>query len=158
MATEKFIESLRFEDNVFELKEDTVLSYLVHYAAPFTGAGEISVPAGTRFAAHGPMRSDAFYMHPVEEDETLLNRMREQENAQYEKLANRLMGFSFYITKEELETLPLTFVCGSRERLVDIFRLICEEQSKPVVYPEQGSTPVFPECSQTAEEPDDLPF
>lgn len=158
MATEKFIESLRFEDNVFELKEDTVLSYLVHYAAPFTGAGEISVPAGTRFAAHGPMRGDAFYMHPIEEDETLLNKMREQEKAKIAELAERLMGFSFYITKDELETLPLTFVRGSRERLVDIFRLLREEQSKPVVYPKQKSTPAFPECSQTTEGPDDLPF
>lgn len=158
MATEKFIESLRFEDNVFELKEDTVLSYLVHYAAPFTGAGEISVPAGTRFAAHGPMRGDAFYMHPIEEDEDLLNIMREQEKAKIAELAERLMGFSFYITKEELETLPLTFVRGSRERLIEIFRLISEEQSKPVVYPKRESTPVSPEYSQHTEESYDLPF
>lgn len=68
MATESFIQSLHIEDNVFELKEDAVLRYLVHYAAPFTGEGQISVPAGVRFAAHGPMRGDALYMHPIEEE------------------------------------------------------------------------------------------
>lgn len=158
MATEKFIESLHLEDNVFELKEDTVLRYLVHYAAPFTGAGEISVPAGTRFAADGPMREYTYYMHPIGEDEVLLNKMREQEKTKIKELAGRLMGFSFYVTKEELETLPLMFVRGSRERLVDIFRLLREEQSKSVVSQKRESTPAFPECSQTTEGPDDLPF
>lgn len=157
MATEKFIESLHIENNVFELKEDTVLSYLVHYAAPFTGAGEILVPAGTRFAAHGPMRDDAFYMHPTEDDEALWHRMREQEKAKIERLANRLMGFSFYITKEELETLPLTFFSGSKERLLEIFKLIREEQSKPVSYKSE-TTPIKQDCSQTTGEIDDLPF
>ena len=134
MATTEFIESLHIEDNVFELKEDTVLSYLVHYAAPFTGDGQISVPSGTKFAAHGPMMKDTFYMHPIEDDEVLWNRMCEQEKAKIEKLANRLAGFSFYITEDEIKTLPLKFVNGSRARLLEIFQLIRDEQSMPVSY------------------------
>jgi len=38
---------------IIELKEDTVISYLVHFLAPFTGSGEIVVHAGARFAIDG---------------------------------------------------------------------------------------------------------
>ena len=129
MATKEFMESLHIEDNVFELEEDTVLSYLVHYAAPFTGGGQITVPAGTRFAVHGPMREDAFYMQLIKEDETLLNKMCAQEEAKIKKLADRLTGFTFYITEKEVKTLPLSFVNGSKERLLAIFKLIREERT-----------------------------
>lgn len=37
MTTREFIESLKLRDNIFELNEDTVVSYLIHFAAPFTG-------------------------------------------------------------------------------------------------------------------------
>lgn len=160
MATTDFIESLHIEDNVFELKEDTVLSYLVHYAAPFTGDGQISVPAGTRFAMHGPMMEDTFYMHPIEDDEVLWNRMREQEKAKIKELANRLAGFSFYVTEDEIRTLPLKFVNGSKERLLEFFQLIRDEQtmtsSKKVEVAEAIS--VKQENNQTSDDVDDLPF
>lgn len=156
MATTEFIESLHIEDNVFELKMDTVLSYLIHYAAPFTGDGQISVPAGTRFAAHGPMMKDTFYMHPIEDDESLWNRMRNQEKAKIEKLANRLAGFSFYITKDEINTLPLEFVSGSKERLLEILQLISEEQSEKIKVANVIS--VEQENNRTPDDVDDLPF
>ena len=35
MATREQIESLKIDENVFELAEDTELEYLVHFAAPF---------------------------------------------------------------------------------------------------------------------------
>ena len=41
MADRNFIESLNIEDNVFELKENCTISYLVHYRAPYTGDGDI---------------------------------------------------------------------------------------------------------------------
>lgn len=129
MATREYIESLHIEDNVFALKEDTILNYLVHYAAPFTGDGQIVVPAGMKFAAHGPMRCDTLYMHPIEEDEALCKRMEEKEKANIPQLANRLAGFSFYITKEEVKNLKLDFVAGSKERLLEIFQLIKETES-----------------------------
>lgn len=65
MATREQIESLKIDENVFELEEDTELEYLVHFAAPFTGSDKCIVPKGTSFAPHGPMRSDALYMHLV---------------------------------------------------------------------------------------------
>ena len=53
MADRKFIESLNIEDNVFELKENCTISYLVHYRAPFTGAGEQEMPAARSSAYMG---------------------------------------------------------------------------------------------------------
>lgn len=157
MATEAFIESLHIEDNVFELKEDTMLEYLVHYAAPFTGDGQISVPAGVRFAAHGPMRDDALYMHTIDEENTLFERMEEKEKARIKELANRLMGFSFYITVDELNTIPLEFVSGSKDCLLEILQLIREEQAKPVSYKTE-TVPVDHESTRRSPVPDDLPF
>ena len=125
MATTEFIESLNIEENVFELMEDTVISYLVHYAAPCTGGSEISVPAGTKFAAHGPMRGDALYMGPTEEYPTLLERMdKKEQETNWNGLAYRITGFSFYITEDEVKNLKLNFVSGSKERLLDIFELL----------------------------------
>lgn len=160
MATTDFIESLHIEDNVFELKEDSVLSYLVHYSAPFTGDGQISVPAGTTFAAHCPMIKDTFYMHPIEDDEILWNRMCEQEKAKNEKLANRLAGFSFYITEDEIKTLPLEFVNGSRERLLEIFQLISDEQAMPTPKKVEVAKVISAkqENAKTPDAVDDLPF
>ena len=68
MATREQIESLKIDENVFELVEDTELEFLVHFAAPFTGGDKCWVPKGTVFAPHGPMRGDALYMHLVEDD------------------------------------------------------------------------------------------
>ena len=34
MADRKFIESLKIEDNIFELKESCIIGYLSHYSAP----------------------------------------------------------------------------------------------------------------------------
>ena len=72
MAEIKFIESLNIEDNVFELKENCTISYLVHYFAPYTGAGEYEIPAGTRFCMYGPMGSDTMYMDIVGEVDSSL--------------------------------------------------------------------------------------
>ena len=38
MATQEQIKALKIDENVFESTEDTELKYLVHFAAPFTGA------------------------------------------------------------------------------------------------------------------------
>lgn len=55
MATHEQIEVLKIDENVFELAEDTELEYLVHFAAPFTGADKCVIPKGTAFAPHSPM-------------------------------------------------------------------------------------------------------
>lgn len=127
MATREQIESLKIDENVFELAEDTELEYLVHFAAPFTGGDKCLVPKGTVFAPHSPMRGDALYMHLVEDNnDELLEKMRELVKTNYENLFTQLQGFSFFITEEQLQTLPLKFRSGSAERLLEI---ICKLRS-----------------------------
>ena len=131
MATQEQIEALKIDENVFELTEDTELEYLVHFAAPFTGADKCVVPKGTAFAPHSPMRGDALYMHFIDGDkDSLFDRMEEQVKVNYENLFTRLQGFSFFITEEQLKTLPLKFRNGSAERILDIMR-----QLRSPVYP-----------------------
>ncbi|WP_157054473.1 hypothetical protein [Prevotella sp. RM4] len=113
---------MKIDENIFELVEDTELEYLVHFAAPFTGSDKCIIPKGTAFAPHSPMRGDALYMHLVEEDGELLKRMEELVKVNYEQLYTRLQGFSFFITEEQLHTIPLKFRSGSAERLLDIMR------------------------------------
>lgn len=120
MATREQIETLKIDENIFELLEDTELEYLVHFAAPFTGSDKCMIPKGTAFAPHGPMRDDALYMHLIVENDELLKRMEEKVKTNYEKFYARLQGFSFFITEEQLRTLPLKFCSGSAERLLDI--------------------------------------
>ena len=122
MATREQIESMKIDENVFELVEDTELEYLVHFAAPFTGCDKCIIPKGTAFAPHSPMRGDALYMHLVEEARELLTRMEELVKVNYEQLYTRLQGFSFFITEEQLQTIQLKFRSGSAERLLDIMR------------------------------------
>ena len=125
MADRKFIESLNIEDNVFELKKYSTISYLVQYFAPYTGAGEYEIPAGTRFCMSGPMGTGTMYMHIVDEvDSSLREALLEKEKAAIPQLSTRITGFSFYITEEQMEELPLNFISGSRERCLEIFELI----------------------------------
>lgn len=125
MADRKFIESLNIEDNVFELKENSTISYLVQYFAPYTGAGEYEIPAGTKFCMYGPMRDDAMYMDIVGDvDSNLFEALKEKEKKTIPQLSTRITGFSFYITEEQMEELPLNFISGSRERCLEIFELI----------------------------------
>ena len=131
MATQEQIEALKIDENVFELVEDTELEYLVHFAAPFTGADICVIPKGTAFAPHSPMRGDALYMHFVDGDrDALFARMEAHVKDKYEDLFTRLQGFSFFITEEQLKTLPLKFRTGSAERLLEI---MCQLRSP--VYP-----------------------
>ena len=126
MATQEQIEALKIDENVFELAEDTELEYLVHFAAPFTGADKCVIPKGTAFAPHSPMRGDALYMHFVDGDrDALFARMEAHVKDKYEDLFTRLQGFSFFITEEQLKTLPLKFRNGSAERLLEIMCQLC---------------------------------
>ena len=129
MDTKEFFATLHYEENVFELVEDTKMEYLVHFRAPFTGAGEIVVPAGTKFYAHGNMRDDAIYIHPVGPEKELLERMNKQEAAEYPELANKLNGYSFFITEDNLRTWKLKYHSGSSERLLEILRLIIKHHN-----------------------------
>ena len=46
MATQKQIEALKIDENIFELAEDSELEYLVPFAAPFTGANKCLIAKG----------------------------------------------------------------------------------------------------------------
>ena len=120
MATREQIESMKIEENIFELSEDTELEYLVHFAAPFTGSDKCLVPKGTAFAPYSPMRGDALYMNLIGENDELYKRMEELVKTNYEQLYSRLQGFSFFITEEQLQKFPLKFRSGSAERLLEI--------------------------------------
>lgn len=123
MATCEQIEALKIDENIFELMEDTELGYLVHFAAPFTGSDKCIVPKGTAFAPSSPMRGDALYMKLMDEDNAALyKKMEELVKVEYPNLFTRLQGFSFFITEEQLKTLPLKFRTGSAERVIEIMR------------------------------------
>ena len=125
MTYRDFIESLNLKDVVFELTEDTTISYLVKYYAPYTGAGEYQLKAGIRFFLSDSMRDDAFYMRIQGEfDKNLYNELVEVEKAAIPSLGDRIQGFSFYITTYELNNPSLKFISGSRERAVEILKLI----------------------------------
>ncbi len=133
MATREEIEALKIDENVFELAEDAELKYLVHFAAPFTGSDKCMIPKGTAFAPVCPMRGDAMYMHivdEIEENDELDKKMEELVKIKYERLYTRLQGFTFFITEEQLKTLPLKFRSGSTERVLEI---MCKLRSP--VYP-----------------------
>lgn len=120
MATREQIEALKIDENVFELLEDTKLEYLVHFAAPFTGSDRCMIPKGTAFTPVSPMRGDALYIKLVEDNDELYKRMAELVKTNYERLYTRLQGFSFFLTEEQLQTIPLKFRSGSAERLLEI--------------------------------------
>lgn len=107
----------------FKLMEDAKLGYLVHFAAPFTGDDECVVPKGTIFTVTQPMRDDAFYIHRSEEEEMdeedELNKVmiEKVKTGRYKEVVDRLQGFSFFITEEQLKTIPLEFLKGSQIHL-----------------------------------------
>lgn len=105
--------------------ENCMIGYLVHYCAPYTGAGEHAIPVGTKSCMYGPMRDDAMYMDIVGDvDSNLFEALKEKEKKTIPQLSTRITGFSFYITEEQMEELPLNFISGSRERCLEIFELI----------------------------------
>jgi len=72
-------------------------------------------------------------------------------------LANRLGGFSFFITEEQVKTLPLVFTKGSKKRLLEIFELLRNEPA-PITCNKTESVAVKQEYKESIEGPDDLPF
>ena len=48
-------------------------------------------------------------MHLIGENYELYKMMEEQMKTSYEQLYTRLQGFSFFITEEQLQTLPLKY-------------------------------------------------
>lgn len=105
MPSNDFIKALKINENVFELVEPTKLRCLHHFAAPFTGGGDYTLPPGLRFAPYSPMREDAFYLTMLDKNasSSLREQIINQAKCSYpEKTRNRLTGISFFITEDEL--------------------------------------------------------
>ena len=60
----------------------------------------------------------------------LFKRIEAQVQDKYPKLLSRFDGVSFFITEEQLKTLPLVFKTGSRERALEISRLIIKRNEE----------------------------
>ena len=127
MSFNTFIKSLNISENIIELTEDTTISYLIHYAAPCTGGGEYTIKAGTRFVLGGPMNEYSLYMRIEGDGKEIFQEMIKAEKEALPELADTpIMGFSFYITKYELYNPKLKFISGSKERSLEIIKLIAE--------------------------------
>ena len=76
------------------------------------------------------MRDDALYMDIVEDNNCdLFDVLVSKEKENIPQLSTRLSGFSFFITEEQLTSLPLHFVSGSRERSLEIIKLIRDKNT-----------------------------
>ncbi len=117
---------------VFELMTEMDIEYLIYYAAPFTGGSHCSVPAGFKFTLTQSMREDAFYMSLFEneksEEERLLAKMLEASKKLDPKYANRITGFSFYITGEQLRSSRLKILKGELGTIFEIIKKRKEEK------------------------------
>ena len=79
------------------------------------------------------MRDDAMYMHIIEENNSnLFELLSEIEKKRIPQLSTRLSGFSFYITEEQLANLPIFFISGSRERSLEILKLIRQKNEEAI--------------------------
>lgn len=126
LEIEKFFdkETHKFKEDIrFALQVDAKMGYQIHYYAPCTGGDECVVPKGTKFIVTESMRDDAFYLHRVGErvyDELNLMLVEKARESTKEILFRRLGGFSFFITEEQIKTLPLEFQSGSRDILLAV--------------------------------------
>lgn len=112
---------MKSNDIIFELAEDTEMEYLVQFFFPATGADKCIIPKGTTFTPHCKMRDDALYINMVNENDELIEKMRKQvEEGKYKRIFDRLAGFSFFITRDQIRSLPLLFHNGSTKDLIDL--------------------------------------
>lgn len=137
MATnDYYIESLNEDNIIFQLQEDTDISYFVYLKNYSIGNGIIKVPSGVKFAAYGPIHNDVLYIRLVDKNETLLKRITEQEKARDMVTYMLFDGFSFYITEEDVKKFNIIFVTGSVKQILDIFNLPRNEYNE--IYEKQS--------------------
>ena len=104
------------------LTEDARLDCLMQFAAPFTGGGTLNVQKGTEFRPIGLMRDDALYLDVLGDYGQFEAKMMAQVSEKYPKLADRFAGFIFFITTEQLISLPISFSLGDKEALVNFMK------------------------------------
>ncbi len=109
---------------IFELANEMEIGFLIQYYAPFTGGTICVIPSGFKFTIRSSMRDDAFYMSPIannkDVEDNLYLKMKELSKSSDPNLANRIQGFSFYITETQLRSSDIIFLKGNRDILFDI--------------------------------------
>ena len=74
------------------------------------------------------MRDDALYINMVNENDELMEKMSAQvKEGKYGRIFDKLAGFSFFITREQIKTLPLLFHNGKAEDLIALIEQPCWE-------------------------------
>lgn len=106
----------------FVLTEDASLDCLMHFAAPFTGGGNMNVPKGTEFRPISLMSGHALYLDFLGDHGQFEEKMMAQVSEKYPKLADRFAGFIFFITTEQLISMPINFLSGDKEALVNFMK------------------------------------
>ena len=67
-----------YKDLTVELLKNLPIHYLIHYAAPFTGSGRVTLPAGTQFQLTGTMNDHCYYANLINNTE-FVNEIYEKE-------------------------------------------------------------------------------
>jgi hypothetical protein len=126
------IPQIKAGEYIFELMNEMAIGYLIYYVAPFTGGSQYFVPAGFKFTLTQSMREDAFYISPIDndknEEERLFAKMLEKSKNLDPKYANRITGFSFFITEEQLRTSQLKLLKGEIDIIFEIIKKQKEEK------------------------------
>jgi len=91
------------EGREFSTLREVEVGYLVHYMAPYTGAGSESIPKDVVFTLRSKMRNDAWYCDIKGDSivESVCQKERAKAN-QRPRLARRFAGISFFLTEGQL--------------------------------------------------------
>lgn len=100
-----------YKEITVELLKNLPIQYLVHYAAPFTGSGRATLPAGTHFQLTGTMNDYSYYAKLLNNIE-LIQEIYEKENSQEGRLKGRCTGISFFLTLGTLSSSRVNLING----------------------------------------------
>ena len=128
MAIEGYRKSMKIEENVFEFAEDAEMECYMKFVGRNLIPDKFLIPKGTVFAPcilpDGRFLYDSCPIRLIEQDNELYKMMNKEVQIKHKKLYSELLGYFFYITKEQLQTLPLKFRCGSADRIIEIMQQI----------------------------------
>lgn len=99
-----------YKDVIIELTQDTVIEYLIHYAAPFTGAGVTTVPKGTQIKLRQHMSDTCFYSSAMNSD--IEDKLFELENNKEGRLKDRCTGISLFVSLDLLKGSSVKYISG----------------------------------------------
>ena len=114
--TRKWFNNL--QDKEFITTKKTTIEYLIHYAAPYTGAGEDKVQKGTILKLRQKMRDDAWYCSIVNGDDEFRINKKECTIAgkRNPRLAGRCTGISIFLTEIQLTKKDFKLLSKPKKR------------------------------------------